>query len=422
MTWPGLAALSAAALALTVPASGLAAVHGRAVSSALAAPGPAYAPGSRLCVAGTHNFRVFWDETRGSRHLPAGKSAGDQRCSTVPSLVLRIVALVEPMRSRELALGFKPPASDAGRPRNGGDGRYDIYLARQASGILGRTRCTYVRTTGRPGRRWSSTTVFARLPLAVDPDRLLRETLAHEYFHAVQCRLAPRLELLPSSIVEGTANWMAAAVIADWARAEGPFLGNLPGRLLRSAGSTRPITRQGYDAWGFWFQATQGTTHPSLIRTLFRRSANRTRRTDGDAEVRAVVPALEPTLLQYALALRAALPIGGRALPQAYRNNLRDPSPLLDLGPRRSASATVRVEPIGYRFPGVAWEDDAGRVTIRVVGAPGSSIEIAGAIARRIPRDGSTVFEIDAELAGEATVVIVNAGRTARSVTVSASR
>ena len=57
-----------------------------------------------------------------------------------------------------------------------------------------------------------------------------------------------------------------------------------------------------------------------------------------------------------------------------------------------------------------------------MVGAPGSSIEIAGATARRIPRDGSTVFEIDAELAGEATVVIVNAGRTARSVTVSASR
>jgi hypothetical protein len=33
-----------------------------------------------------------------------------------------------------------------------------------------------------------------------------------------------------------------------------------------------------------------------------------------------------------------------------------------------------------------------------------------------------TIFEIEAELAGQATVVLVNAGRTPRSVSVSASR
>jgi hypothetical protein len=422
MTWPGLAALSTAALALTVPAPGLAAVRGKAVSSALAAPGPAYAPGSRLCATGTHNFRIFWDETRGSPNLPAGRSAVDQRCSTVPVIVRRVAALVEEMRTREMALGFKPPASDGGRPRNGGDGRYDIYLARQQVGVLGQTACTYVRTGGRPGRRWSSTTIMSRLPLAVDPDRLLRETLAHEYFHAVQCRLAARLDLLPSSIVEGTANWMAAAATADWPRAEGPFLGNLPGRLLRSAASIRSVTRQGYDAWGFWFQATQGTARPALIRKLFRRSANRTRRTSGDADIRAVVPALEQTLLDYAVALRGARPIGRTLLPQAYRNNLRDPSPLLDLGRRRSASVTVPVAPIGYRFPGVAWEDDSGPVTIKIVGQPASSIQLLGAIGLRTQRGAETLFEIDGSLAGEATVVIVNARRVTRSVTVSASR
>ena len=121
-----------------------------------------------------------------------------------------------------------------------------------------------------------------------------------------------------------------------------------------------------------------------MIRTLFRRSANRTRRTNGDAEVRAVVPRLEPTLLRYALALRGARPLGGTQLPTAYRNDLREPSPLLDLAARRSASGHGRaVEPIGYRFPGVAWEDEAGRVTIRVAGVPASSVEIAGAIRER---------------------------------------
>ena len=73
------------------------------------------------------------------------------------------------------------------------------------------------------------------------------------------------------------------------------------------------------------------------------------------------MPGLEPTLLRYALALRGARPLGGVQLPQAYRNDLRDPSPLLDLrsaaGPRRGPS---RSTPIGYRFPGVAWEDEAG--------------------------------------------------------------
>ncbi len=422
MTWPGLAALSAAALALTVPAPGLAAVHGKAVSSALAASGPAYAPGSRLCAAGTHNFRVFWDETRGSRHLPTGKSARDRNCSTAPPLVRRIVALVERMRSAQMALGFKPPATDRGTRRNGGDGRYDIYLARQKAGILGRTYCTYVRRGGKPGRRWSATTVVSRLPQAVDPDRLLRETLAHEYFHGVQCRLAPRLDLLPASIVEGTANWMAAATTSDWPRAEGPFLGSLPGRLLRSAASTRPVTRQGYDAWGFWFEATQGRARPGLIRTLFRRSANRTRRTNGDSDLRAVVPALEPTLLRYALALRAARPLGGTVLPSVYSGDLRDPLPLLDLAARRTASTTVRVEPIAYRFPRVAWEDDSGHVAIRVAGVPASSVDIVGATASRFQANGVTVFVIDADQAGEATVVLVNAGRTARSVSVSASR
>ena len=239
----------------------------------------------------------------------------------------------------------------------------------------------------------------------------------------MQCRLAPRLELLPSSIVEGTANWMAAAVIADWARAEGPFLGNLPGRLLRSAGSIRPITRQGYDAWGFWFQATQGTAHPSLIRTLFRRSANRTRRTNGDAEVRAVVPALEPTLLQYALALRAARPIGGRALPQAYATTFatrRRCSIWGRAGRRPPPSGSSRSATASPAWPGRTMP---GRVTIRVAGCPrlvdrdrGRDRETHPAQRRR-PCSRST-----RELAGEATVVIVNAGRTARSVTVSASR
>ena len=141
------------------------------------------------------------------------------------------------MRSAELRLGFRAPASDAGLPRNGGDGRYDIYLARQPRGVLGQTACSYQTSAAAIGRRWSSTELIAVQPLAIDPDRQLRETLAHEYFHGIQCRIVPRLNLLPLSLVEGTANWMAANVVRDWARPEGTFLGG----LARADGAGQPV-------------------------------------------------------------------------------------------------------------------------------------------------------------------------------------
>ena len=256
---------------------------------------------------------------------------------------------------------------------------------------------------GRPGRRWSSTTVFARLPLAVDPDRLLRETLAHEYFHGMQCRLAPRLELLPPSIVEGTANWMAAAVIDRRARAEGPFLGTLPGRLLRSAASIRSITRQGYDAWGFWFQATQGrhapVADPHAVPALG----------EPHAPHRTATPRCAPSCprssrpcCQYALALRGARPLGGTdAAAGVSRATCATRRRCSTWGRAARRPALSADRPIGYRFP--AWPGrtmrDESRSGCRCTA--GSSID-RGRAATGSRATVSTVFEIDAELAGEA--------------------
>ena len=425
MTWPRLAAISAAALVLAAPVPGSAAVHGKAVSSALAAPGPHYAAGARLCAVGTTHFRIIWDETRGSKQRPAGASGRDGKCSTVPARAAKIAALVEPMRHAELRLGFRAPATDGGLPRNGGDGRYDIYLSRQRRGVLGETACTYATVRGRIGRRWSSTEIGAVAPRAVDPDRLLRETLAHEYFHAIQCRIVPRLDLLPGVIVEGTANWMAANVVTDWARAEGSFLSGLGGRMEEAARSTRSIAQQTYSSWGFWYVATSGSGNAGLIRTLFQRSARRTHRATADTEVRAAVRSLEPTLMRYALALRGAFPLATVKLPPTYAARLPSPSPLLDLadGPS-SQTRTVSVQRIGYRFPGVAWGDDAGTITLRISGARASSVAVLGS-PRPTPGqspDGSLTFTIDGEHAGHVTIVLVNATRSARSVRISASR
>jgi hypothetical protein len=423
MTWPRLAAIAAAALVLAAPTTGQAAVRGKAVSSARAASGPAYKPGSRLCAVGTTHFRVIWDETRGSRQRPSGASARDGRCSTVPSRVRRIAQLVEPMRRAELRLGFRPPASDARLRRNGGDGRYDIYLAREPRGVLGETACSYQTLHRRIGRRWSSTVIVAVQPQAIDPDRQLRETLAHEFFHGIQCRIVPRLNLLPSSIVEGTANWMAANVTPDWPRPEGTFLGGLAGRMVQAASSTRSITAQTYSSWGFWYEATNGPLNPGVVRTLFERNARRTHRASADAEVRAVVRGLEPTLMRYALALRGAGRVGLIQLPQEYRNDLPDPSPLIDLadGPR-SQTRAVSVARLGYRYPGVAWGDDAGTITVRVSGTTSSTVAMIGTFFRRDQDgNGSITFRIDGETAGQATLILINASRGARGVTITAS-
>jgi hypothetical protein len=159
------------------------------------------------------------------------------------------------------------------------------------------------------------------------------------------------------------------------------------------------------------------------VRTLFERNARRTHRASADAEVRAVVRGLEPTLMRYAVALRGAGRVGLIQLPQEYRNDLPDPSPLIDLadGPR-SQTRAVSVARLGYRFPGVAWGDDAGTITVRVSGTTSSAVAMIGTFFRRDQDgSGSVTFRIDGETAGQATLILINASRGARGVTITAS-
>ena len=246
MTWPGLAALSAAALALTAPAPGLAAVHGRAVSSALAAPGPAYAPGSRLCAAGTRNFRVFWDETRGSRHLPSGQERPrPEVLDRADAASAGSSALVEPMRSRR-ARARVPAARERRRPAAQRRRRPLRHLPRPPAVRRPRPDRLHVRRRSAAGPaaagrrrpsvaacRWPST------PTGCCARRSRTST-------STACSAGSRRgsNLLPPSIVEGTANWMAAAVIARLgARRRGRSSAACRAGCCGSAGSTRSITR-----------------------------------------------------------------------------------------------------------------------------------------------------------------------------------
>ena len=194
--------------------------------------------------------------------------------------------------------------------------------------------------------------------------------------------------------------------------------------MVQAAGSTRSVTAQTYSSWGFWYEVTSGAINPGVIRTLFRRSQHRTRRASADSELRAVVRGLEPILLRYALALRGARQLGLVQLPQAYRNDLPEPSPLFDFANgSRPQARIVPVAAIGYRFPGIAWDDEAGMITVRVTGTPASAVAMIGAFFRRdVQRDGSVTFRINAEMAGEATLILVNGARARRTVRITVSR
>ncbi len=422
MTWLRPAVLVFAVAALAWPASAIAAVRGTAIAQGRVALGPGYAPGSLLCAAGTRHFRVIWDETRGSPHLPSGPSARDASCATVPFIARQVLQFIESIRAAELALGFAAPRSDAWLRRDGGDGRYDIYLARQRAGEDGSTWCRSVVRGGRPTMGTAYTSIGARLQGAIDPERLLRETLAHEYFHGIQCRAAPRLDLLPTAISEGTANWMAAVVTPDAFEADGPFLGRLPARLLRSARRRASVLAQGYDGWGFWYEASGGKARPGVVADLLRRAGRVRRRSNGDTTLRAVLPDLPAVLLRYATALVGAGPLGGTTLPPAYLADVPPPAPSLDLTARRTAEARITVAAVGYRFPGVAWGDEAGTVTISVRGVPGAGVRLEGVAFRRRDHNGAVEFEIDADLAGEAIVIVVNPGPRSATVRLEAAR
>ena len=223
--------------------------------------------------------------------------------------------------------GSKPPASDAGRPHNGGDGRYDIYLARQPSGILGRTRL-HLPAEQRP----------ARSPMVVDDRR--RPPAAGRRPGPPAAR-DPRARVLPRRAVPPRAAARPAAVVDRRGHREldgrgrdrrlGARRGAVPGQPARPAAAER---------------ALGPLDHAAELRRvgLLVRGHAREPRVRPDPHP---VPALgEPARAARTATPRCApscplssrrcwstrwrcaraRPIGGKQLPQAYRNRPARPS------------------------------------------------------------------------------------------------
>jgi len=99
-------------------------------------------------------------------------------------------------------MGYDPPPPDG---TNGGDAKYDIYIASLEEGTLGVTK-DESQYTGTPTRPRDYVTYFELDNGLGDPQ--IKTTLAHEFFHAVKARY-DWLDAYPDYwFDEATSNWM----------------------------------------------------------------------------------------------------------------------------------------------------------------------------------------------------------------------
>jgi hypothetical protein len=416
---------------LLAVADAQAAPAGRSGDPAVVAANATYSSSAVLCTVSTAHFKIWWDDRRRSADAPFG---GDGDCRTLPWVVRAMSQRVEPIRAREMALGFPAAASDVGTGRNGGDGLFDVYLHRSTgNGETGRTWCMFSSVGNRVLRSWSNS-VLATDYVSRNPDGLLRETIAHEYFHAIQCRIARRLDRLPGYVVEGTANWMAALVVPGALQiTRASPLPNLLARLAEAAAATKPVTAQSYESWGFWYAATDGGRHPQRVRRILARLG-----TDGArGTVYAAVDRYADThrsTLDMALAARDLAPLADVVIADSYRDYL-GPVPLrANLSVTPASTGTVRLAPLGYHYVDVSWPGNTAsvRVTVRVragleqVLRRDLALVLAGGKVLRRPvvaGRGRLAFTIPAGGdAGAATLVLVNGRPVGTAFRVSAAR
>ena len=180
------------------------------------APEPAGAPkysvpSSRGC---TPNFCIHWVDTTDD-----APPAGDSDADSIPDYIETVAAVMEEVRAREVrALGYRAPKPDTTSNNNGGDNRFDVYVANiGADGIYG--YCTTDDPNAQPGSGYRYFDVSAFCVLDDDyaefpnePLSSLRVTAAHEYFHAVQFSYDFLEDLW---LMEGTATWIEDEVFDE---------------------------------------------------------------------------------------------------------------------------------------------------------------------------------------------------------------
>ena len=107
----------------------------------------------------------------------------------VPDYVLWTAVIADSVYGNLMLLGYPRPLADDGYPE-GGDARYDIYLRNLPTGVLGQTwpdSTDYDNDSTQATSFMELDNDYSYHPkYKNDPRNVLRVTIAHEYFHAVQ--------------------------------------------------------------------------------------------------------------------------------------------------------------------------------------------------------------------------------------------
>ena len=348
------------------------------------------------------HVRVHYVADPADRDSP---SLSATRVAGVPDWIVAVGDAAETAWARETALGFPaPPPDDSDGAERGGDARYDIYVCDLASHDAGELAATVPDPPGSYIVVDDDYAAAEVAPLPTTGVAQLRETVAHELFHAIQ--IGEGHGRLPEWLAESTAVWMEGIVTPPDVDRE------IYRVALGGAGTEEPYWAGGdlheYGAW--WLVQALEQSHPGFVSRLLGLAATR-----GDDDPRGLQllaralggrRALEAAFARFA---RTALddPLVGKAL-QARRRSA--------IGPGDRLVLSAGVQPLSFRLwrvPAVAASITlrrSGGLHLAVVVRRGSAERSLGGAALHL-RSG----------AGPLLVLVVGGGGGPQNVRITAS-
>ncbi|MCL2544122.1 MAG: hypothetical protein FWE71_16875 [Nocardioidaceae bacterium] len=144
---------------------------------------------TKICI---HYVLQADDPTNG---VPSGDFEGVAAQNGVPGYVRFALQTMEYVNKTYKDAGYRATLGDAKSSDNGGDGRFDVYLADLGSSLYGYTQSDDPRTyNDRAGNKHTPSSAYLVLDNDYNhndfpehtPGQNLQVTAAHEYFHAVQ--------------------------------------------------------------------------------------------------------------------------------------------------------------------------------------------------------------------------------------------
>ena len=144
------------------------------------------------------HFKIWYTEDNSNGDAVPGSDGNE---TTIPQYVKDFGSYFENVWTQEIdSMGYKQPASDAGEPNNGGDGRFDVYIVDLGS---------YGYNSHWDGDPVSYIVVDNDYSFTTDQAGSMKVTAAHEFHHAIQNNYNPNADKTNLTwYMEATSTWM----------------------------------------------------------------------------------------------------------------------------------------------------------------------------------------------------------------------